>query len=273
MVRRKGSRLGQVFLVDRRIQERIVEAASVKPGTWVMEVGPGLGHLTQVLLDRGVKVIAVEIDAELASFLKARYPLHMGFSLFLVEQDFLQVDLSQTLQSFQASLPVKLVANIPYYITTPILEKVTAHRYLFQEVLLTMQKEVAQRVTAQPGSRAWGALSVFLQYHFSVSYVFTIPRRFFRPIPKVDSALVRLVPHPKPPVVVEDEALFFRLVRGIFQRRRKGLRKTLQGIFPDMDVDAFLDREGLDQTLRGETLGLDALADLANRINKALPHS
>ncbi len=270
MARRKRHRLGQVFLVDRRIQERIAEVAAVEPGAWVMEVGPGLGHLTQALLERGARVIAVEVDRELAAFLRERYPLHMGFSLFLVEGDFLRMDLRETLDSLGATPPLKLVANIPYYITTPILEKIARHRDLFQEVVLTMQKEVAQRAVARPGTREWGALSVFLQYHFEVTWVFGIPRRFFRPVPRVDSALIRLVPHRTPPVHVEDERVFFRLVRGVFQSRRKTLRRTLQSAFPDLDVDAFLQREDLDGGIRGETLRLEDLADLANRIHRNL---
>ncbi len=266
MARRKR-RLGQVFLVDRSIQERIADVAEVQPGEWVMEVGPGLGHLTRALLERGARVIAVEVDPEMAAFLKERYPLHMDYSLFLVEGDFLKADLRGLFGKLGVEGPAKLVANIPYYITTPILEKLVRHRDLFSRIALTMQKEVAERATARPGTPAWGALSVFIQVYFEPRMRFLIPRRFFRPVPRVDSALVELIPRPGPPVDLGDEALFFRLVRTIFQARRKTLRKALQAGFPDLDVDGFLEKAGLDPRIRGETLDLAGLARIARALS------
>jgi len=263
---RKKRRLGQVFLVDRTIQERIAEVAEVRPGEWVMEVGPGLGHLTRALLERGARVIGVEVDPELSAFLKERYPLHIGHSLFLVEGDFLKTALPELFRELGVEGPVKLVANIPYYITTPILEKLVEHRGLFSRIALTMQKEVAERATARPGTPAWGALSVFLQVYFEPHLRFLIPRRFFRPVPRVDSALVELIPRPAPPVDLGDENTFFHLVRAIFQARRKTLRKALQAGFPDLDVDTFLKTAGLDPRVRGEILDLAQLAHIARTL-------
>lgn len=265
MARRKR-RLGQVFLVDRSIQGRIADTADVQPGEWVMEVGPGLGHLTQALLERGARVIAVEVDPELAGFLKERYPLHMNYALFLVENDFLKTDLPGLFRELGVEGPVKLVANIPYYITTPILEKLVEHRRLFSRIALTMQKEVAERVTARPGTPEWGSLSVFVQLYFHPVLRFLIPRRFFRPVPRVDSALVELTPRVALPVDVGNERVFFRLVRAIFQARRKTIRKVLQVAFPDLDVNKLLDTAGMDPHLRGETLDLAGLAHLARAL-------
>ncbi len=269
MARRKRRPLGQHFLTARPILERLVDAAGVQSGDWVVEIGPGKGHLTRVLLERGARVIAVELDEKLVEQLRKTFLLQLQYSLFLEHANVLHVNWGALLDRYGIQAPVRLVANIPYYITTPILENLIQERERFQVLVLTLQKEVARRAAAKPGTREFGSLSVFLQYSFEVSYLFTIPRRFFRPPPRVDSAAIRLVPRKEPRVRVQDEATFFRLVHGIFQQRRKTLRNVLRATFPALTLPTDT-LEGVSLQVRGETLDFETLGRLADAVAERL---
>jgi len=269
MARRKRRPLGQHFLTARPILERLVNAAGVQSGDWVVEIGPGRGHLTRVLLERGARVIAVELDASLVAHLEKTFLLQLQHTLFLEHANVLQVNWGALLERYGVEGPVSMVANIPYYITTPILENLIQERERFRVLVLTLQKEVAQRAAARPGTRAFGSLSVFLQYSFDVTYLFTIPRRFFRPPPRVDSAALRLIPRATPRVQVQDERIFFRLVHGIFQQRRKMLRNVLRTTFPELPIDGDT-LGGVSLQVRGETLDFETLGRLADAVAERL---
>ncbi|HTL71203.1 MAG TPA: 16S rRNA (adenine(1518)-N(6)/adenine(1519)-N(6))-dimethyltransferase RsmA [Candidatus Eisenbacteria bacterium] len=256
-------RRGQNFMVRAADLEAIAETAGIGPGDDVVEIGPGLGFLTRSLLSRGARVAVVEKDFVMTRHLRAAFP-----GLRVLEKDILKADLSR---DFGFEAPVTVVGNIPYNITSPILEWLIGQRRLLRAAYLTVQKEVGVRLAARPGGKEWGSLSAFVQYHAAVSVRRAIGRSSFYPPPKVDSALVELLFSGRPAVEVRNEPLFFSLIRRSFQKRRKTLLNALRS----EGVPGALTRErllaafqgcGLDPRRRPETLSLQEWAALADRL-------
>lgn len=239
--------LGQHFLSDLRILERIVDALAPTRGDTVVEIGPGRGALTDILKARAGKVVAVEYDRALAAMLRERYARS---NVTIVEADVLSLDLHQT-----AGGPFLLAGNVPYYITTPILFQALQRPRAERSVFL-VQKEVAERMSAAPGGKTYGALSVNLQALATAELIMRVPPGAFRPPPKVDSAVVRVVPRTDPAVAVDEEAAFSAFVQAMFGMRRKQIQRVLRAV-RNLEADAAketLEKLGVDPTLRPESL-------------------
>ncbi|MBI3316083.1 MAG: ribosomal RNA small subunit methyltransferase A [Candidatus Omnitrophica bacterium] len=264
-------KLGQNFMVNSRELEWIARELSFAAGDTVVEIGPGLGFLTRFLLDRGAEVVAIEKDAEMARRLPAVF---RGATLKVLKEDILKVDLSRTLK---IKGKVTVVGNIPYSITSPILEWLISQKACVSEAIFTVQKEVAERLTARPGNRSWGPLSAFLQFHARVVFLKKIGKAAFFPCPKVDSAVVRIEFLASPSAAVADGRFFFKVLRTAFQKRRKTLLNSLAGVpAPRSSEDltkpaltAAFAKLGLDPRRRPETLTLQEWAALANFLVEA----
>jgi 16S rRNA (adenine1518-N6/adenine1519-N6)-dimethyltransferase len=271
---RAKHRLGQNFLRDQTVIDKIVEAAELTGTDQVLEIGPGLGVLTEALAPKAGKLVAVELDRALAEHLA---PIEAEFpQLSIVWQDFMKTEWEAL--GFDTAQPIKVVANIPYYITTPILmkllqadrlEKVALSEVppLAERILLMVQYEVAKRLTAKPGNKDFGSLTLIAQYAAEVSIVTKVPAGAFRPRPQVDSAVVMLKPRRVAPVEVTKAAVMFRLIRMAFQQRRKTLLNGLQATgIPKAALEATAKRLGFDLGRRAETLTLQEWATLANAL-------
>ncbi len=263
---RPRKRRGQHFLADPEIRDRIVKAAGVIPGTAVIEIGPGTGELTEALLAAGASVLALELDPDLAAILSERLG---GFPELTVRiADVLTFDFNAELGDHPARGALRVVANIPYYITTPLVLRLLEFPALFRQLFLTVQKEVADRLEAVPGSKAYGALTLACQYRAATHRIFLIPRSAFYPAPEVDSALVRFDLLESPPVHAANPSNLFAVIRAAFGQRRKTLRNALRhGGWEPAVVEAALERVGIAATRRGETLRLEEFA----RLSDALP--
>ncbi|MBO0432707.1 16S rRNA (adenine(1518)-N(6)/adenine(1519)-N(6))-dimethyltransferase RsmA [Enterococcus sp. DIV0660C] len=260
--------LGQNFLTEPNILRKIVETAEINHETNVIEVGPGIGALTEQLAINGNQVVAFEIDDRLIPVLAdtlRRYP-----NVKVVHQDILKTDLAAAVaEYFAEELPLKVVANLPYYITTPIMMHFLESDVRVDEMVVMMQKEVADRISAKPGTKAYGSLSIAVQYHMDASLAFIVPKTVFVPQPNVDSAILKLTRRDKPAVEVTDEKEFFRLTKASFQLRRKTLWNNLQHAYgKDEATKAWLTQSladaGIDPKRRGETLSLEEFAALSN---------
>jgi 16S rRNA (adenine1518-N6/adenine1519-N6)-dimethyltransferase len=245
--------LGQNFLYNPLIIERIIQAAQLGPEDLVVEIGPGPGKMTKMLAERVMKVIAIELDDTL--FEKLKIALAGYHNIELIHGDALEYDYS-ILPEF------KVVANIPYYITTPMIFKLFEAGKNLKSMTLTVQKEVAERIVAKPGGRDYGVLSIMVQYYAEPGLEFIIPKEAFRPVPKVDSALVHIRILAKPSVDVKNEAMFFRIVKTAFSQRRKMLSNSLKSLRED--VKEWLDKTGIDPHRRPETLSMEEFARLAD---------
>lgn len=248
--------LGQNFLFDPSIIEKIIRAAKIEPGDLVVEVGPGPGIMTKMLAERAKRLIAIELDDKL--YEKLRDKLAGYNNIELIHGDALKYDYS-VLPEF------KVVANIPYYITTPIIFRFFEAGKNLKSMTMTVQKEVAERIVAKPGGRDYGVLSIMVQYYAEPSLEFIISREAFRPKPKVDSSLVHSRILAKPSVDVKDEAVFFRIVKMAFSQRRKMLSNSLKSL--KSDVSGWLNKVGIDPKRRPETLSMDEFARLADNID------
>ncbi len=257
-----SKRLGQNFLVDETVVDRIVAAAGVAPGDAVLEIGPGIGTLTQGLLEAGVKVVAVELDRRLVEVLADTLA---GYdALRVVHGDILKTDISREM----ATAPFKVVANLPYYITTPILMGILEQRLPVSVLVTMVQKEVAERMVAAPGGKDYGALSVAVQYYTVPEIAFLVPPQAFIPAPAVESAVIRCAVRSEPPVAVDSEATFFRVVKAAFAQRRKTLANALKAAGLAAEAAAVLAAAGIDGNRRGETLSLAEFAAVANAWEK-----
>ncbi len=267
---RPRKRWGQNFLCDRNALERIVGAALLEPGDKVLEIGAGLGALTRSLADSAVSVTAVEIDHLLEPIL--RETLADKPNVRLVYEDFLKLDLPALLDEAFGPDSGVVVANIPFYITTPILELLLEYKPRIKRIVLLVQQEFAQRMIASPGTKAYGSMSIFAQYHARVEIVTSVSRNCFLPAPEVDSAAIRFTPVSPGTVAVKDEARFFQIVHSAFQQRRKTLSNTLVagGIVPNREsAESVLVSLGIDTTRRGETLSLQEFARLSDRLSRS----
>ncbi|RKY04217.1 ribosomal RNA small subunit methyltransferase A [Candidatus Poribacteria bacterium] len=259
-------RLGQHFLRDRSYLIRIAEAASLRPEDVVLEIGPGEGDLTELLLERAGRVIAVEIDPELVALLRSRF--QGEDRLALIQGDVLKLDLTSLLsEHLSVGSKAKVVANIPYYITSPIIEKLIESRRVLGECVLTVQREVARRICAAPGSKEYGSLTVLVQYFADVELLFDIPPGAFRPKPKVTSSVVRISFRERPRVEVKDEGFFFRVVRAAFGQRRKMIKNALRSLgLADEAIRSAMERAGISLEERAESLTLEQLSRLADEL-------
>lgn len=262
---RPKKRLGQNFLIDRNVLNRIVEAADITQGSNVLEIGPGLGVLTQRLLDSGARVVCVEADTRLRPVLEK---VLAGYEYAeIIIRDFLEIDLPTFLRD-RADNKWIAIGNLPYYITSPIITKLLDSRTMFSHILLMVQREVAERLKSASGSEEYGALTVLVQFYCDILSVMRVSRNVFYPVPEVDSELVKLIVREKPRVEVSDETLFFRIVRAAFGKRRKTLENAL-GSSLDLGWDkekarSILERAGIDPGRRGETLSIEEFARIEN---------
>lgn len=264
--------LGQNFIIDTNILRNIVDAGDVDKDTTVIEIGPGIGALTEQIAKQAKEVFAFEIDDRLLPVLDDTLSPYDNITIF--HQDILQVDFKQFEEEHLSDASrIVVIANLPYYITTPIIMALLESALPVQTMVLMMQKEVASRLEAKPSTKAYGSLSIALQYYTEVEVAFTVPRTVFMPQPNVESAIIRLDIRPEPIVKVKDQALFMKLVRASFQQRRKtiwnNLRKSLE--FKEQEEglrEAFV-HSGIDPSRRGESLTIQEFAQLADAISES----
>ncbi len=267
--------LGQNFLNDTGILKRIVEAAGLSKGDLVLEIGPGLGSLTVRLADKAGLVVAVEIDKKLIPALNANIQDYLNIKI--IQDDILKLDVDKVLKEAIAEregefshTSTKIVANLPYYITTPVVMKLLEGGLTVETMVFMVQKEVADRMIAKPGGKDYGALSVAVQYYSNASIAIKVPPSSFIPQPDVDSCVVKLDIYKTPPVKLHDKKLFFRVVKAAFGQRRKTLVNALNnsGFFnlTKDEIKKIFDENGFDENLRGETLSIGEFARLSNSI-------
>ena len=261
---RADKKLGQNFLIDEKVVRQIVEAAELSEADTVLEVGPGIGTLTQGLAESKAQVVAVELDTRLLPVLATT--LEGYDNVRVVHGDILKVNIMEEV----GAANFKVCANLPYYITTPIIFALLEKRLPMERLVAMVQKEVAERMAAQPGGKDYGALSVAIQYYTEPEIAFIVPPTSFIPAPAVDSAVIVCKRREKPPVEVCDEALFFRVVKAAFSLRRKMLSNSLKnmGIRAEQ-VAKWLELAGVDGKRRAETLSLEDFAKLTNSFNEA----
>jgi 16S rRNA (adenine1518-N6/adenine1519-N6)-dimethyltransferase len=263
-----SKRFGQNFLTDRHHLMRVVETAGIGPDDAVFEIGPGVGTLTVELAQRARRIVSVELDRGVVPVLRdvvSAYP-----HVTVVEADALRLDLSVVLPETLGPPPYKVAANIPYNITSPLLVRLLENKRLFTSITLMVQKEVAERLSAHPGDSAYGSLTVFAQYHADVSMHGVVPAGAFFPPPRVDSAILHLIPRASAPVTVGSEIAFFAVSRSAFGQRRKTLQNALtnapQLAFTRDQIIVALHAAGVDGGRRGETLSLAELAAVTNAL-------
>ena len=254
-----SKKLGQNFLIKRGIVDEIVHAAELTPGEPVLEVGPGIGTLTQGLAQSGADVTAIELDRRLLEVLDTT--LASYYNVRIIHGDVLKLDVP----SIMNHKPFKVVANLPYYITTPIIMSLLESKLPIERLVVMVQKEVALRMVAKPGTKDYGALSVAVQYYTEPDIVLDVPPKSFLPAPAVTSSVIRCVLRDKPPVDVIDEKLFFRVVKAGFAQRRKTFSNTMKttGLSKDR-IEELLAKANIDGQRRGETFTLQEFADVAN---------
>ncbi|MCC3173815.1 16S rRNA (adenine(1518)-N(6)/adenine(1519)-N(6))-dimethyltransferase RsmA [Streptococcus sanguinis] len=261
---------GQNFLTDTNILQKIVDTAEIDKKVNVIEIGPGIGALTEFLAESAAEVMAFEIDDRLVPILADT--LRDFDNVTVVNQDILKVDLAQYIAEFKnPDLPIKVVANLPYYITTPILMHLIESGIPFSEFVVMMQREVADRISAQPNTKAYGSLSIAVQYYMTAKVAFIVPRTVFVPAPNVDSAILKMVRRDQPAVAVQDEKFFFKISKASFVHRRKTLWNNLTSHFGKSEetkskLTAALERADLSPSVRGEALSLEEFARLADAL-------
>ena len=261
---------GQNFLTDTNILQKIVDTAEIDKKVNVIEIGPGIGALTEFLAENAAEVMAFEIDDRLVPILADT--LRDFDNVTVVNQDILKVDLAQYIAEFKnPDLPIKVVANLPYYITTPILMHLIESGIPFSEFVVMMQKEVADRISAQPNTKAYGSLSIAVQYYMTAKVAFIVPRTVFVPAPNVDSAILKMVRREQPAVEVQDEKFFFKVTKASFVHRRKTLWNNLTSYFGKSEevktkLENALAKANLAANVRGEALDLAAFARLSDAL-------
>ena len=260
-------KFGQNFLIDTHVLEKIIRAADITKDDCVLEIGPGIGTMTQYLCENAGKVIAVEIDQNLIPIL-TEDTLAAYDNVKVINSDVLKLDLKKLAEEENGGRPIKVVANLPYYITTPIIMGLFEAGVPLASITVMVQKEVADRMQAGPGSKDYGALSLAVQYYAEPYIAANVPPNCFMPRPNVGSAVIRLTLHDKPPVEVADEKLLFKLIRASFAQRRKtlvnGLTNSPELSFSKDEVTKALEECGYSPTIRGKALTLAEFAKLAN---------
>lgn len=257
-------KFGQNFLIDSHVLEKIVDAAQITREDCVLEIGPGIGTMTQYLAESAREVVAVEIDRALIPILQDTLSAYDNVTVR--NEDIMKVDVGQIVRERNQGRPIKVVANLPYYITTPIIMRLLESHVPVQSITVMVQKEVADRMQVGPGTKDYGALSLAVQYYARPEVVARVPANCFMPRPSVDSTVVRLTRYQKPPVEARDEKHLFALIRASFNQRRKTLANGLaNGVgIPRDQVTAALQKMGLPATVRGEALTLEQFATLSN---------
>lgn len=261
-------RFGQNFLIDEHVLTKIIDAANIGPNDAVIEIGPGIGTMTQLLSGRAKKVVAIEIDKELIPILSET--LSDCDNVKVINEDVMKVDLNELINEEMAGMDVRVVANLPYYITTPIVMNLLENHVRVTSITIMVQKEVAMRMQASPGSKDYGALSLAVQYYANTYIAANVPPNCFMPRPKVGSAVIRLDIHDEPIVDVNDENQMFAIIRGAFNQRRKTLVNAVANYsglkYTKEDVAKALISIGLDENVRGEALDLSEFAKLSNAL-------
>jgi 16S rRNA (adenine1518-N6/adenine1519-N6)-dimethyltransferase len=259
---------GQNFLIDNHVLEKIVRAADITKDDFVLEIGPGIGTLTQYLCDNAREVLAIEIDRMLIPILEETLADYSNVTV--LNGDILKVDIAALVKKYNNNKPVKVVANLPYYITTPIIMELFEKKIPLAGVTIMIQKEVADRIQSGPGSKDYGALSLAVQYYAKPYIAANVPPNCFMPRPKVGSTVINLTPYENPPYHVEDENLLFLLIRASFNQRRKTLVNGIYNFdglsFSKDDVLKALDALGLSSDIRGEALTLEKFIGMANHL-------
>jgi len=261
MVHFPKKNLGQNFLTDIRIQQKIVQACDLKFDDVVVEIGPGQGVLTRLIAPQVKRLICVETDQDLIGPLQSSLPS----SVEIVHADFLKWDIF-SYHSRESGNPIKIIGNIPYYISTPIIEKLIQDRTKFSAAFLTVQLEFGQRLTAKSGGKDYGSLSCFVQYYADIKMLFKIKNTCFKPVPKVDSCFLRLVMRPQPEKLASDEEFLFKLTQTAFQQRRKTIVNSLKGLVPKEKLEEALGSLGIDFSVRPENLTVSNYIALSNAL-------
>ena len=263
-------KFGQNFLIDEHVLDKIIRAAEITKDDYVLEIGPGIGTMTQYLACAAKKVIAVEIDKALIPILEDT--LSEYENVRVINHDVLKVDIAKLAEEENGGKPIKVVANLPYYITTPIIMGLFENHVPIKSITVMVQKEVADRMQVGPGTKDYGALSLAVQYYAKPYIVANVPPNCFMPRPKVGSAVIRLERYENPPVTVKDEKLMFRLIRASFNQRRKTLANGLKNS-PELDytkeeIEAAIEALGRGASIRGEALTLEEFAKLADLLSE-----
>ena len=263
-------RFGQNFLIDAHVLEKIVSAAGITKDDCVLEIGPGIGTMTQYLAESAGQVIAVEIDTNLLPILADTLKDYSNVKV--INQDILKVDINELVKEYNNGRPIKVVANLPYYITTPIIMGLFESNVPIDNITVMVQKEVADRMQVGPGSKDYGALSLAVQYYASPYIVANVPPNCFIPRPNVGSAVIRLTRYQEPPVQVKDPKLMFKLIRASFNQRRKTLQNGIANSpelpYSKAQVEKALEKMGLAANVRGESLTLAEFAKLSDIISE-----
>lgn len=260
-------KFGQNFLIDANILQNIIDAAEVTKDDCVLEIGPGIGTMTQYLCENAREVVAVEIDKKLIPILE-NDTLATYDNITIINEDILKVDINKIVQEKNGGKPIKVVANLPYYITTPIIMGLFESHVPLDSITIMVQKEVADRMQVGPGTKDYGALSLAVQYYAKPKVMLTVPASCFMPRPNVDSAVIRLTRYQNPPVQAKDESFMFDIIRASFNQRRKTLMNGLTNAsglkVTKENVLAALEQMGLPATIRGEALTLEQFAILSD---------
>ena len=261
-------KFGQNFLIDTRVLEEIIDAAQITKDDFVLEIGPGIGTMTQYLCEAAREVVAVEIDTNLIPILKDTLSAYNNVEVF--NQDILKVDIASLARERNNDRPIKVVANLPYYITTPIIMGLFESHVPIDSITIMVQKEVADRMQERPGSKEYGALSLAVQYYAKPEIVVNVPPSCFMPQPKVGSTVIRLTRHEQPPVQVDNEKLMFQVIRASFNQRRKTLANGLNNFgsfgLNKEEIQSCIEELGVPVNIRGEALSLEQFAELSNII-------
>ena len=263
---------GQNFLTDTNILQKIVDTAEIDKNVNVIEIGPGIGALTEFLAENAAEVMAFEIDERLVPILEDTLRDHDNVKV--INEDVLKADLQTRVKEFEnPNLPIKVVANLPYYITTPILMHLIESKIPFAEFVVMMQKEVADRISAQPNTKAYGSLSIAVQYYMTAKVAFIVPRTVFVPAPNVDSAILKMTRREQPLVQVQDEDFFFRVGKAAFVHRRKTLWNNLTSHFGNSEevkvkLEQALEAADIKPSIRGEALTITDFARLADALRE-----
>ena len=267
-------KFGQNFLIDEHVLDKIIRAAEITKDDYVLEIGPGIGTMTQYLACAAREVTAVEIDRALIPILEDTLKEYDNVSI--INEDILKVDIAALAKEKNGGRPIKVVANLPYYITTPIIMGLFESHVPLERITVMVQKEVADRMQVGPGTKDYGALSLAVQYYAEPYIVANVPPNCFMPRPAVGSAVIRLTRHQKPPVEVMDEKLMFRLIRASFNQRRKtlanGLKNSGELNLSKEVITAAIEKLGKGSSVRGEALDLEEFARLTNIIKEEMEH-
>lgn len=264
---------GQNFLTDTNILQKIVDTAEIDKNVNVIEIGPGIGALTEFLAENAAEVVAFEIDERLVPILEDTLRDHDNIKV--INEDVLKADLQTRVKEFKnPNLPIKVVANLPYYITTPILMHLIESKIPFAEFVVMMQKEVADRISAEPNTKAYGSLSIAVQYYMTAKVAFVVPRTVFVPAPNVDSAILKMTRREQPLVEVKDEDFFFRVSKISFVHRRKTLWNNLTSHFGKSEevktkLEQALGNANIKPSIRGEALSIPDFARLSDALSEA----